>query len=84
MENCFPALFYIICGLTPEGSSTRTIHMLALAWWPFGLVENYDVKFHLTEIVGNKVKGQILKRVFQENKACQIFWKTNARVRIRG
>ena len=27
--------------------------------------------------VGNKEKGRILKRVFQENKACQIFRKTN-------
>ena len=27
--------------------------------------------------VGNKAKGRILKRVFQENKARQIFWKTN-------
>ena len=26
---------------------------------------------------GNKEKGRILKRVFQENKACQIFRKTN-------
>ena len=29
------------------------------------------------EIVGNKVEGRISKRVFQENKARQIFWKTN-------
>ena len=28
--------------------------------------------------VGNKEKGRILKRVFQENKACQIFRKTNS------
>ena len=28
-------------------------------------------------IVANKAKGQISKRVFQENKACQIFRKTN-------
>ena len=27
--------------------------------------------------VGNKAKGRILKRVFQENKARQIFQKTN-------
>ena len=27
--------------------------------------------------VGNKAKGRILKRVFQENKARQIFRKTN-------
>ena len=29
------------------------------------------------EIVGNKAKGRIWKRVFQENKARQIFRKTN-------
>ena len=29
------------------------------------------------EIVGNKAKGRISKRVFQENKARQIFQKTN-------
>ena len=29
------------------------------------------------EIVGNKAKGRISKRVFQENKAHQIFQKTN-------
>ena len=30
-----------------------------------------------TKFVGNKVKGQISKRVFQENKARQIFRKAN-------
>ena len=29
------------------------------------------------KILGNNVKGRILKRVFQENKAHQIFRKTN-------
>ena len=31
------------------------------------------------KIIGNKAKGQISKRVFQENKACQIFtpWYTH-------
>ena len=43
----------------------------------FGLLEKYDVKFHVTEIVSIKVKGRISKRVFQENKARQIFQKTN-------
>ena len=35
-------------------------------------------------IVCNKAKGRILKRVLQENKARQIFQKTNVSVRIRG
>ena len=30
----------------------------------------------ITDIVGSTAKGQISKRVFQENKACQIFRKT--------
>ena len=30
----------------------------------------------LREIIGNKAKEQISKRVIQENKACQIFQKT--------
>ena len=39
----------------------------------------------MIEIVGNKAKGRISKRVFQENKARQIFRKTNiVRVRIGG
>ena len=29
------------------------------------------------KVVGNKAKGRILRRVFQENKARQIFRKTN-------
>ena len=31
----------------------------------------------MAQFVGNKAKGRISKRVFQENKACQIFRKTN-------
>ena len=31
----------------------------------------------LSDYVGNKAKGRISKRVFQENKARQIFQKTN-------
>ena len=34
-------------------------------------------KRYYFDFVGNKVKGQISKWVFQENKACQIFRKTN-------
>ena len=33
---------------------------------------NFEIQY-----VGNKAKGRISKRVFQENKACQIFRKTN-------
>ena len=34
-------------------------------------------RMYLSELVGNKVKGRISERVFQENKAHQIFRKTN-------
>ena len=33
--------------------------------------------FFFTELVDNKAKRRISKRVFQENKAHQIFWKTS-------
>ena len=32
---------------------------------------------NVSKFVGNKTKGRISKRMFQENKARQIFWKTN-------
>ena len=35
-------------------------------------IENF-----VEHLVGNKIKGRISKRVFQENKAHQIFWKTS-------
>ena len=39
---------------------------------------NQSIDFkHITKLVGNKAKGRISKRVFQENKARQIFRKTN-------
>ena len=71
-------LFYIICGSTAERRFTPTIHrMLPFARLLFGLLEKYDVTFHVTEIVSIKVKGRISKRLFQENKARQIFLKMN-------
>ena len=46
-KNCFPALFYIICGSTTERSFTPILHrVLASALWPFVLVENYHLKFY--------------------------------------
>ena len=35
------------------------------------------VRHGQAQLLGNKAKGRISKRVFQENKARQIFWKTN-------
>ena len=40
----------------------------------FGVVDSLNLRFRL---VGNKAKGRISKRVFQENKARQIFRKTD-------
>ena len=37
----------------------------------------YRQKIYKSHVIGNKTKGQISKRVFQENKARQIFRKTN-------
>ena len=34
-------------------------------------------RMYLSELVGNKAKGRTSERVFQENKAHQIFGKTN-------
>ena len=44
---------------------------LLLSW------ELYQIFEIVTYFVGNKVKGRISERVFQENKARQVFWKTN-------
>ena len=39
----------------------------------FKLMKNSAFENTIDNIVGNKPKGRISKRVFQENKACQIF-----------
>ena len=53
----------------------------------FRLLADFDRERSCHHFVDNKAKGRILKRVFQENKASQIFRKTNishVRVYIRG
>ena len=42
-----------------------------------GYFHYFIVCILVSHVVGNKAKGQIPKQVFQENKACQIFRKTN-------
>ena len=42
----------------------------------FVLIINLSLLYNV-RIVGNKAKGRISKRIFQENKAHQIFRKTN-------
>ena len=61
--TCDVSLFFIMLHAENISKSTRE-HL----YW--SLVFNM-------ELVGNKVKGRISKRVFQENKARQIFRKTN-------
>ena len=43
---------------------------------PHALLTNFTAVADMSHIVGNKAKGRISKRVFQENKARQIFRKT--------
>ena len=57
----------------------------------FGLshfeMESLGTALNLYQNIGNKAKGRISKRVFQENKARQIFRKTNiyfSLIRTRG
>ena len=45
-------------------------------WAKMGVIRDSDVSNGI-HVVGNKAKGRISKRVFQEYKACQIFRKTN-------
>ena len=42
----------------------------------FFVLPQTDYNEIITQIADNKAKGRISKRVFQENKARQIFWKT--------
>ena len=63
--------------LTPKGQaevSGRTSTFLCI-----NIITVITLLLHtiLLGINGNKAKGQIPKRVFQENKACQISRKTN-------
>ena len=51
------------------------------------LLNHLISKLIFSKFVGNKAKGQMSKQMFQENKAHQIFPKTNisyVRVRTRG
>ena len=49
-----------------------------LSQWNHGGKTHFQILcLSLLVFVGNKAKGCIRKRVFQENKARQIFWKTN-------
>ena len=51
--------------------------------WKFKKINCNLSKSGLWNFVINKVKGRISKRVLQENKACQIFRKTNIYPQIR-
>ena len=55
--------------------STFKVHQRFL--WRLGPPYECLMYFQLDRVVGNKAKGRNSKRVFQENKARQIFRKTN-------
>ena len=42
---------------------------------PHALLTNFTAVADMSHIVGNKAKGRISKRVFQENRARQVFQK---------
>ena len=60
---------------------TTIFYLLTKAHLVF--VDNQNWKATGKQFVNNNTKGRILKRLFQENKARQIFRKTSVRVHIR-
>ena len=46
-------------------------------WACYVMAPRTVLKLRMKQFVGNKAKGRISKRVFQKNKAGQIFQKTN-------
>ena len=70
-------------GFTQRGLSEKIL--LSDKGWELKKTINISTQtfilFHsfskVPQLVGNKPKGRISKRVVQENKACQIFQKTN-------
>ena len=61
----------------------KFLGVLTSASFSYGTVRSqFSINIYLSSIeehifVGNKTTGQILKHMFQENKVCQIFQKTN-------
>ena len=67
------AIFYISYW-TCKFMSSLLFHFWQLFSFQLNLIGKFKAQ---AAVVGNKSKGRISKRVFQENRACQIFRKTN-------
>ena len=67
------AIFYMSYS-TCKFMSSLLFHFWQLFSFQLNLIGKFKAQ---AAVVGNKSKGRISKRVFQENKACQIFRKTN-------
>ena len=82
-----PQMVFLVLFLRHGGESSRLPYCPR---WIECYASKSDFLAAIHYFVGNKTKGLILKRVFQENKAHQIFPKTNisyvwyVRVRIKG
>ena len=76
----FLAATFLLQILTTSSICWQSIYVYHPVWYSvisiFKLVVPKEGEF-FTYFVGNKAKGRISKRVFQENKARQIFRKTN-------
>ena len=57
--------------------SRENFEIIAINSFLANVLMLYPLKILENQIIGNKAKGRISKRVFQENKARQIFRKTN-------
>ena len=80
-KKCFILNIIFLFFLNPQVpksvmSSLTLLHIRKLLFQLL-LLNPCQLKVKFDQIVGNKANGRISKRVFQENKARQIFRKTN-------
>ena len=82
--HCWSRWVFVAAGLLiPPPLASRFSVVLSKGfhyWYPSKtskIFQNSNLLFFEFHFVGNKAKGRILKQVFQENKALQIFRKTN-------
>ena len=69
-KNCFPVLFYIICGSATKPALHPLVHrVLDSSGWPFVHVKNHQVRFRLTK--ANQVKP-IFKSITQKTILCVV------------
>ena len=69
--------FLKILVFTLDSSQSLRYDRLRLHFFQMSIFQSNTGLNGLNHLVSNKGKGRILKRVFQENKARQIFPKTN-------